>query len=97
MNYEEIISSEKVVLVEFYASWCPHCRRMAPVVDDIKKLVAGRVPVYQYDIDQNSELADSVKIETVPTFIVYRDGKEMWRYSGEIGGDALLGKIESFL
>ena len=96
-DYQSLISESKVVLVEFYASWCPHCRRMMPIVDDIKELLGSRVPVYQFDIDENSELADRVGADTVPTFIIYRDGEEAWRYSGEIDGNALYSKIECFM
>ena len=45
MTYSDVIKSDKVVLVEFYASWCPHCQRMMPVVAQVKELLAGRVPV----------------------------------------------------
>ena len=89
-DYQSLISGSKVVLVEFYASWCPHCRRMMPIVDDIKELLGNRVPVYQFDIDENESLADRMGADTVPTFIIYRDGEEVWRYSGEIDGNARL-------
>lgn len=97
MNYNQIINSSEVVLVEFYASWCPHCQRMMPVVAQIKELLAGKVNVYQFDIDENSSLASSNGADSVPTFIVYRNGKEQWRESGEMDGQVLLSKIESYL
>lgn len=85
------------VLVEFYATWCPHCQRMAPVVDDIKSLLDGRAAVYQFDIDKNNELADQLGVESLPTFIVYRNGEEEWRTVGEIDGQKLLSKVESYI
>lgn len=97
MNYNDVVNSAKTVLVEFYASWCPHCRRMMPIVEQVKELLSGQVEVYQFDIDENSELAEEVGAESVPTFIVYRDGKEMWRKSGEMDGDVLLAKIQQFI
>lgn len=97
MNYTEIINSSKVVLVEFYASWCPHCQRMMPIVAQVKELLAGQADVYQFDIDQNSELAEKEGADSVPTFIIYRDGKEQWRESGEIDGQVLLSKVQSYL
>ena len=97
MNYTEVINSSKVVLVEFFASWCPHCQRMMPIVAQIKELLAGKVDVYQFDIDQNQELAAREGADSIPTFIVYRDGKEVWRESGEMDGQVLLSKIESYL
>lgn len=96
MNYTESINSTPVVLVEFFASWCPHCQRMMPVVAQVKELLAGKVNVYQFDIDENQELANQEKVNSIPTFIIYRNGKEVWRESGEMEGQALLDKIQSF-
>ena len=97
MNYNEVINSSKVVLVEFFASWCPHCQRMMPIVAQIKELLEGQADVYQYDIDKNSELASEVGADSIPTFIIYKDGKEVWRESGEMDGQVLLSKIQSYL
>ncbi len=97
MEYTDAIKSTPVVLVEFYATWCPHCQRMMPVVDQIKELLEGSVDVYQLDIDLNKELADTEEITATPTFIIYRDGKEVWRESGEMDGQVLLAKIRSYM
>lgn len=97
MNYTEAIKSTPVVLVEFFATWCPHCQRMAPVIEKIKEQLSGKVDVYQFDIDKNSELADNEKVDTIPTLIIYRNGQQVWRESGEMDGQALLGKIQSFM
>lgn len=97
MDYKELINSSEVVLVEFYASWCPHCQRMMPIVAQVKELLAGQVNVYQFDIDQNSALAESEGADTIPTFIIYQRGQEQWRESGEMAGPVLLSKIESYL
>ena len=70
---------------------------MAPVVEQVKELLEGRVAVHRFDIDENSELADDQAVKSVPTFILYSDGKEVWRHSGEIDGQALLVKIETVL
>ena len=50
MDYNNIINSSKVVMVEFFATWCPHCQRMMPVVEQIKELLDGRTDIYQFDI-----------------------------------------------
>lgn len=95
MNYDEAIRETPVVLVEFFASWCPHCRKMMPVVAQVKELLDGDAAVIQLDIDENKELASEAKVDGIPTFIIYRDGKEQWRHSGEIDGNALLAKVQS--
>ncbi len=95
MTYTEAIKSAKTVLVEFFATWCPHCKKMAPIVEQVKELTAGQAAVFQLDIDQNQELADLEKVESVPTFIVYRDGTEVWRHTGEIAGETLLSHLQN--
>lgn len=97
MTYDETIKKTPVTLVEFYASWCPHCQRMMPVVEQVKELLSNSVNIIQLDIDQNQESANSNNVESVPTFIIYKDGKEQWRHSGEIDGNDLLNKVQSYL
>ena len=97
MTYEELIGSAPVVVVEFYATWCGHCRAMQPVVDDIKELLGDSVPLYQLDVDENRDTANDERVNGTPTFIVYKNGKEMWRWSGEIEGNTLLAKIQHFV
>lgn len=97
MTFEAAINSAPVVLVEFYASWCPHCQRMMPVMDQVKELLDGEVPVFQLDIDENQEAADSAKVRSIPSFLVYQNGSEAWRHTGEIDGNDLLAKVQSYL
>lgn len=97
MDYTQLIESDAVVMIEFYATWCPHCQRMMPIVKQIKDLLVGRAAIHQLDIDKNQEEAEQEKVETIPTFIIYKDGHEMWRKSGEINAEVLLNKIESYL
>lgn len=94
MNYTEIINSNPYVLVEFYASWCPHCQRMMPIVAEIKKLLADTLKVEQFDIDEYQDLASQAGAESIPTFILYHNGEERWRHSGEMGAETLLSEIQ---
>ncbi len=89
-----LLSEKGTVLVEFYATWCPHCRKMMPVVEDVKASLGGKVPVYQFDIDKEPDLSDELKVEVVPTFMVFKDGEMVWRTSGEIDGNMLYSKVE---
>lgn len=97
MDYNQLIKSAPVVLVEFYASWCPHCQKMMPVVAQVKELLDGSAKVYQFDIDENQELANQLNVQSIPTFLIYKNGVEEWRQSGEMPGQALLDKVQSFL
>ena len=69
---------------------------MMPVVDQVKELLDGSAAVIQLDIDENKELAQQEEVEGIPTFIIYSNGEEQWRHSGEIDGNALLAKIQSY-
>lgn len=90
VSYADAIKSPGVVLIEFYATWCPHCQRMMPIVEQVKKALSGKVPVYQYDIDKYEAVSDAAGVEVVPTFIVFKDGVEKWRHAGELSLDDLL-------
>ena len=70
---------------------------MMPIVEQVKELLAGNVKVYQYDIDENQQLAESQNVESIPTFIIYENGNEMWRQSGEMDGNVLLNKIQAYM
>ena len=95
MNYNELIRSSRVVLVEFYAPWCSHCKKMMPVVERVKDSAAADVKVERFDVDRYADLAEQNAISSYPTFIIYRNGTEMWRQSGEMSEMELLAAIES--
>lgn len=94
-SYKDLINSGKVVLVEFFATWCGHCQRMMPIVEEIKELTAGKAEIYQLDVDRNQSLCEQERITGTPTFILYSGGKEVWRHDGETDGQELLDKIQS--
>ena len=96
MNYETLTKQTPVTLIEFYATWCPHCRRMMPVMDDVKEMLDSQVAVTQLDIDKNDDVAQACKVESVPTFIIYKNGVEQWRNTGEMESQELVGKVKSF-
>ena len=94
---KELLNQKGLILVEMFASWCPHCQRMMPIVADVKKKLEGKVKVYQFDIDEYQSLADKLGVDGIPTFILYKDDQEVWRSSGEMPEEALLEKVESYL
>lgn len=97
MDYKTLTQQTPVTLVEFYASWCPHCKRMNPVVEQIKQQLDGRAAVVQLDIDDHDELSESLDIDTVPTFLVYHNGTEQWRLSGETDARTIMAQVEKHL
>lgn len=96
-NLKELQNDNGVVLLEMYASWCPHCQRMMPVVADVKAMMKGLVNVYQFDIDKFKTLADELNVQSIPTFIIYKNGEEQWRQTGEMPGSELVNALKSVL
>ncbi|MBD5607341.1 MAG: thioredoxin family protein [Desulfovibrio sp.] len=96
MTYSQMINEAPVVLVEFFATWCPHCQKMMPIVAQVKELLGAGTPVVQLDIDQNQATAGENGVSGVPTFIIYKNGQEVWRHSGEIDGNDLLARVQSY-
>ena len=97
MTYDEMTRGAGVVLVEFYATWCGHCQRMMPIVEQVKKELTGKAEVIQIDVDKEPDTADEQKVEVYPTFILYKDGREVWRDSGEMPAQALLNTVKARL
>lgn len=97
MDYTDLVKGNENLVVEFFATWCPHCQRMMPVVEQIRELLGNSVQLVQLDIDKNQQAASEAGVESIPTFIVYKNGVEKWRQSGEMDGEYLLSKIQSAL
>ena len=79
---EEVIKSEKPVLIDFWASWCGPCRMMSPVVDQIAEEMQDEVKVCKINIDEEENLAVKYNVMSIPTFIVFKNGKEAGRSVG---------------
>ena len=97
MTYDQMTLSAENVLVEFYVTWCPHCRAMEPAVDEISEMLEGQVKIVKLDVDQNADASEAEDVTGTPTFILYRNGRKLWRVSGEMPGDVLLNKITSHI
>lgn len=81
-EFDEIIGSKDICVVDFSASWCGPCRMMAPVLEDVSDKYKGKYFFYQIDIDSAEELANKFRITAVPTIIVFKKGIEIDRTSG---------------
>jgi thioredoxin 1 len=82
--FNELIQSSTPVLVDFYADWCGPCKAMNPVIKDVAKEVSGKVRVIKVDIDKSEAAAIKYNVSAVPTFILFKEGKPVWRHSGMI-------------
>ncbi|MDF2865319.1 MAG: trx [Clostridia bacterium] len=93
---KEVVESEKVVLVDFYATWCGPCRMLAPVLERISESRAD-FNIFKVDIDENQELAMKYKIEVVPTMVVFKDGKVVEQVEGLVTENKIVEMMSSYI
>ncbi|MCM8759036.1 MAG: thioredoxin [Candidatus Omnitrophica bacterium] len=95
-NFEEVVNSNSLVLVDFYADWCGPCRMMAPIVEELAKELEGKVLVAKLNVDENPDIAARYQIFSIPTFIIFKDGKPDQRIVGAVGKAGLIDKIRVY-
>jgi thioredoxin 1 len=93
----EALAAEGVVLVDFWAGWCPPCRRLAPALESLAAAYEGRLTVLKVDVDENPELAARYGIRSIPTLILFRDGRVADRRLGALPMDDLTRFVDAQL
>ncbi|MBK8611275.1 MAG: thioredoxin [Chitinophagaceae bacterium] len=96
MTFNEMIQGEKPVLVDFSAEWCGPCKMMAPILKDVKKELGESITIIKVDVDQSPQAAQAYQVQGVPTLILFKNGKTLWRQSGVVQKAGLVGIIKKF-
>lgn len=96
-TFNDVINSDSLVLVDFYATWCQPCKMMHPVLEQVKGELGDRIRIIKIDVDKQSATANQFHIQSVPTLMLFRRGEVLWRTSGAMPKAALLSTIKSFL
>jgi thioredoxin 1 len=81
-SFDQIIHSEKPVLIDFYATWCGPCQMLGPILKEVKDSLGDRISIIKVDVDKNQELAAMQQVRGVPTMILFQNGEPLWRQSG---------------
>jgi len=81
-KFSDLINGDKPVLVDFFAEWCGPCKMMKPVLDQLKSQVGDSAAIIKVDIDKNQPAAATFNVQSVPTLILFKKGKPVWRQSG---------------
>lgn len=92
-SFENILNSEKPVLIDFHATWCGPCQMLSPILKQVKDSLGDRISVIKVDVDKNQELASKMSIRGVPTLLLYQNGQQLWRQSGVLSKEEIIQTI----
>ena len=94
-SFKEIITSEVPILVDFSADWCGPCKMLTPILKQVKDELGDAIKIIKIDVDKNQPLAAKYQVRGVPTMILFKQGKQLWRQSGVMQKQEIISQINS--
>ena len=96
-TFNQIINEDQVVLIDFFATWCGPCKMMPPILDQVKKNLGSQLRILKIDVDKNPKVAEQYQVRGVPTLILFKAGKILWRQSGVQDASTLIQIVKQHL
>lgn len=93
-KFGELINAPVPVLIDFYTDWNDQSVAMHPVIRDVAAALGDKAKVIKIDVDKNQELADALRIKGLPTLMIYKNGQMVWRQSGELDANTIIGLVQ---
>lgn len=94
-SFQDLINGETPVLVDFFAEWCAPCKMMPPILQEVKKELKDQIKIIKIDVDKNQQAAAHYQISGVPTLMIFKSGKSVWRQSGVVQPQQIIQQIKS--
>lgn len=88
-KFDSIINDSRLVIVDFHALWCSPCKMQSPILKEVAAELGERVRIIKIDVDDNNQIASRYSVQSVPTIIVFKNGKQVWRQSGVVSKSQL--------
>lgn len=96
-KFGELIDISVPVLLDFYTDWNEASTAMHPVLRDVAAAMGDKAKVIKIDVDKNQELANALRVKGLPTLMIYKEGEMVWRQSGELDANTLIGLLQDHI